>query len=44
MKTEALVVGDAPVGPTIAAELARYGVGLRIVNKAAERTTEADNL
>ncbi len=34
MKQEVLVVGAGPVGLTMAAELARYGVGVRIVDKA----------
>jgi len=38
MKPDVLVVGAGPVGLTMAAELARYGVGVRIVDKAAERS------
>jgi 2-polyprenyl-6-methoxyphenol hydroxylase-like FAD-dependent oxidoreductase len=34
MKPEVLVIGAGPVGLTMAAELARYGVGVRIVDKA----------
>lgn len=30
-----LVVGAGPVGLTLAAELARYGVGARIIDKSA---------
>jgi 2-polyprenyl-6-methoxyphenol hydroxylase-like FAD-dependent oxidoreductase len=41
MKPEALVVGAGPVGLTMAAELARYGVGVRIVDKAAARTDKS---
>jgi len=38
METQVLVVGAGPVGLTMAAELARYGVSVRIIDKAAERT------
>ena len=38
MKPDVLVVGAGPVGLTMAAELARYGVGVRIVDKAPART------
>ncbi len=41
MKPEALVVGAGPVGLTMAAELARYGVGVRILDKAAARTDKS---
>ena len=41
MKPQALVVGAGPVGLTMAAELARYGVGVRIVDKAAARTDKS---
>ena len=44
MKPEALVVGAGPVGLTMAAELTRYGVGVRIVDKAAERTDKSKAL
>lgn len=44
MKPEVLVVGAGPVGLTMAAELARYGVGVRIVEKAAERTNKTKAL
>jgi len=44
MKPEVLVVGAGPVGLTMAAELARYGVGVRIVDKAAERTGKSKAL
>jgi len=33
-----LIVGGGPVGMTLASELARYGVEVRIVDKAAHRT------
>jgi 2-polyprenyl-6-methoxyphenol hydroxylase-like FAD-dependent oxidoreductase len=35
MNTSVLVVGAGPVGLTMAAELARYGVSVRIIEKAA---------
>ena len=38
MKQDVLVIGAGPVGLTMAAELARFGVGVRIVDKAAERS------
>ena len=41
MKPQALVVVAGPVGLTMAAELARYGVGVRIVDKAAARTDKS---
>jgi len=37
METEVLIVGAGPVGLTMAAELTRYGVSVRIVDKAAQR-------
>ena len=33
-----LIVGAGPVGLTMACELARYGIGVRIIDKAAQRT------
>ena len=44
MKPQVLVVGAGPVGLTMAAELARYGVGVRIVDKAAQRTDKSKAL
>jgi 2-polyprenyl-6-methoxyphenol hydroxylase-like FAD-dependent oxidoreductase len=44
MKPQVLVVGAGPVGLTMAAELARYGVGVRIVDKAAARTDKSKAL
>jgi 2-polyprenyl-6-methoxyphenol hydroxylase-like FAD-dependent oxidoreductase len=41
MKLQVLIVGAGPVGLTMAAELARYGVSLRIVDKAAQRTDKS---
>ena len=39
-----LIVGAGPVGMTLASELARYGVGVRIVDKAPHRTDKSKAL
>lgn len=39
-----LIVGAGPVGMTLASELARYGVPVRIVDKAPERTDKSKAL
>ena len=44
MSLQALVVGAGPVGLTMAAELARYGVSVRIVDKAAQRSDKSKAL
>jgi 2-polyprenyl-6-methoxyphenol hydroxylase-like FAD-dependent oxidoreductase len=44
MTKPALVVGAGPVGITMASELARYGVAVRIVDKAAQRTDKSKAL
>jgi 2-polyprenyl-6-methoxyphenol hydroxylase-like FAD-dependent oxidoreductase len=44
MMATTLVVGAGPVGLTIAAELARYGVSVRIVERAAARTDKSKAL
>jgi 2-polyprenyl-6-methoxyphenol hydroxylase-like FAD-dependent oxidoreductase len=36
-----IVIGAGPVGMTMASELARYGVAVRIVDKAAARTDKS---
>ncbi len=41
MSTQVLIVGAGPVGMTAAAELARYGVPVRIVDHAARRTDKS---
>ncbi|KQP15760.1 FAD-dependent monooxygenase [Methylobacterium sp. Leaf93] len=35
---QALIVGAGPVGLTLAAELARYGIGIRLIDKSARPT------
>ena len=42
--TSVLIVGAGPVGMTLASELARYGVSVRIVDKAAARTDKSKAL
>jgi 2-polyprenyl-6-methoxyphenol hydroxylase-like FAD-dependent oxidoreductase len=44
MKSQVLIIGAGPVGLTLAAELARYGVSVRIVDKAAQRTDKSKAL
>jgi 2-polyprenyl-6-methoxyphenol hydroxylase-like FAD-dependent oxidoreductase len=44
MHPDVLVVGAGPVGLTMAAELARYGVTVRIVDMAASRTDKSKAL
>jgi 2-polyprenyl-6-methoxyphenol hydroxylase-like FAD-dependent oxidoreductase len=44
MKKSVLVAGAGPVGLTMAAELARYGVPVRIIDKAAQRTDKSKAL
>jgi 2-polyprenyl-6-methoxyphenol hydroxylase-like FAD-dependent oxidoreductase len=44
MHPEVLVVGAGPVGLTMAAELARYGVSVRIIDKTASRTDKSKAL
>ena len=44
MNPEVLVVGAGPVGLTMAAELARFGVPTRIIEKAAQRTDKSKAL
>ncbi|HTV49491.1 MAG TPA: FAD-dependent monooxygenase [Phycisphaerae bacterium] len=39
-----LVIGAGPVGMTMASELARYGVPVRIIDKAAQRTDKSKAL
>jgi 2-polyprenyl-6-methoxyphenol hydroxylase-like FAD-dependent oxidoreductase len=41
MNSQVLIVGAGPVGLTMAAELRRYGVSVRIVDKAAHRTDKS---
>ncbi len=44
MNPQVLVIGAGPVGLTMAAELTRYGVSVRIVEKAAQRTDKSKAL
>jgi 2-polyprenyl-6-methoxyphenol hydroxylase-like FAD-dependent oxidoreductase len=44
MPDSVLVVGAGPVGLTMACELARYGVPVRIIDKSAERTDKSKAL
>ena len=44
MDAQVLVVGAGPVGLTMAIELARYGVAVRIIDKAAQRTDKSKAL
>lgn len=43
-QTQVMIVGAGPVGMTLAAELARFGVRVRIVDKAAQRTDKSKAL
>jgi 2-polyprenyl-6-methoxyphenol hydroxylase-like FAD-dependent oxidoreductase len=44
MQPEVLIVGAGPVGMTAATELSRFGIPLRIVDKAAQRTDKSKAL
>jgi 2-polyprenyl-6-methoxyphenol hydroxylase-like FAD-dependent oxidoreductase len=44
MQPEVLIVGAGPVGMTAACELARFGISVRIVDKAAQRTDKSKAL
>ena len=44
MKIDVLVAGAGPVGLAMAVELVRYGLSVRIVDKAAERTDKSKAL
>jgi 2-polyprenyl-6-methoxyphenol hydroxylase-like FAD-dependent oxidoreductase len=41
MTKPVLIIGGGPVGMTLASELTRYGVGVRIIDKAAHRTDKS---
>ena len=41
MNTSVLIVGAGPVGLTLACELTRYRIPVRIVDKAAQRTDKS---
>src|SRR5580698_6384032 len=44
MQPQVLIVGAGPVGLTLAMELTRYGVSVRIVDKAPARTDKSKAL
>src|SRR5277367_1269685 len=44
MKIDVLVAGAGPVGLAMAVELARYGITVRIIDKAAQRTDKSKAL
>jgi 2-polyprenyl-6-methoxyphenol hydroxylase-like FAD-dependent oxidoreductase len=44
MATPVLIVGAGPVGLTMASELSRYGVAVRIIDKASQRTDKSKAL
>ena len=44
MTKPVLIVGAGPVGLTMATELARYGIAVRIVDKSPQRTDKSKAL
>src|SRR5271169_4041451 len=44
MTRPVLIIGAGPVGMTMACELARYGISIRIIDKAAQRTDKSKAL
>ena len=44
MEKDVLIVGAGPVGLVMAIELARYGVGVRLIDKQAQRTDKSKAL
>lgn len=44
MKTDVLIAGAGPVGLTMASELTRYGLSVRLIDKNTERTDKSKAL
>jgi 2-polyprenyl-6-methoxyphenol hydroxylase-like FAD-dependent oxidoreductase len=44
MKTDVLIAGAGPVGLTMASELARYGLSVRLIDKNTQRTDKSKAL
>src|ERR1700744_4181849 len=44
MGAAVLIIGAGPVGMTMASELARFGIPVRIIDKAAQRTDKSKAL
>jgi 2-polyprenyl-6-methoxyphenol hydroxylase-like FAD-dependent oxidoreductase len=43
-ETDVFIAGVGPVGPTMASELARYGLSVRLIDKNSERTDKSKAL
>jgi 2-polyprenyl-6-methoxyphenol hydroxylase-like FAD-dependent oxidoreductase len=44
MKSDVLIAGAGPVGLTMACELVRYGVSVRLIDKNTQRTDKSKAL